>query len=181
MRVLPIGIALALLAPLGCSADAGDQSAISEEELLAKKPIPYVLQYVGSYDNKQAAPGQITTLTLTRTGRYTAKFAGSSRTERGVYFGPSKPAAWPLVLQLVTSGHSFKATEGANGSAWGSMRVTRNGKDIDLAPRGPAPGESICDSSGGTWADDDADPLTGLYCACPQSQVYIPGEGGCVK
>ena len=183
MRFLSyVPFALALVLPaFGCGGSDGDAASTTSEELATRTPIPYVMQYVGTYDNAKAARGDLASLQLLRSGRYIAKFAGSTHAERGVYFGPSKPGAWPLVLRLITTGHSFTATLGAPNLAYGAVRVTRSSVDTDLAARVPAPSESSCDASGGAWTDDEWDPTTNLYCVCPAGKVYIPSQGGCVN
>jgi hypothetical protein len=181
-RLAPFALALTL--PIvGCGGSVGNDAAptsSTSEELAARTPIPYVLQYVGTYDNAQAAHGELASLQLLRSGRYVAKFAGSTHAERGVFFGPSHPGASPLTLRLITTGHSFTGTIGAADLTYGAIRVTRSGVSTDLLARVPAPSESSCDDSGGAWRDDDWNPTTNLFCDCPAGAVYIPSEGGCV-
>jgi hypothetical protein len=42
----------------------------------------------------------------------------------------------------------------------------------------PTPSEALCDSSGGSWTDDDIN-LLGTYCECPRDQIWRLDGTGC--
>ncbi len=192
LPLLPLLATLAALAGTsavaGCAAPTdtssdGDTSTTADE-LKSRAPLPFVLQFVGTYEDASASAGSVRKLTLTRTGRYTAWIAGQSRIEHGVFFGQSHYTADPSIntIKMVTAGLAWTATiEGYTSK----LLVTRSGNATHLtATTTVGPNESLCDASGGAWADDDADPTTGLYCACPVNltppEAYIPSAGGCV-
>lgn len=169
---------LALSAVAGCSgADTG--TSADDEALKAKAPIPYVLQWVGEYDGDGS--GDVDWVVLRRTGSFVASVEGSIETGR--FVGPSKPGQWPLKLAFITHGDYFTGTisQWADGSGHALMTIDHYGTTQTVTAPWLAPSETACDDSGGSWADDDADPSTGLYCVCPAKQKWIPSAGGCVK
>ena len=182
-----VGSALAVLALGGCAAatdgapgaDEGDSTATADE-LRSRLPIPYILQFVGTYVNAGATSGQVKSLTLARTGRYTASIAGSTKVERGSFFSVSHLSGKPSdnTLHMVTTGLGWTATiEGYTSK----LQLARTGDVTHVTATGfVGPNESICDDSQGSWTDDDADAATGLYCVCPAGKAYIPSAGGCV-
>jgi hypothetical protein len=169
----------------GCAAatDASSDEAdpgTTSEELSSRAPLPYVLQFVGTYENAAAPSGKLRKLVLSRTGRYTAWTAGKTTAERGAFYGVSHLSDPKLeTLRMVTKGLAWSVKiEGYTGA----LTVTRAGVTSKVAATGiVGPNESICDDSLGSWTDDDADARTGLYCVCPAPKSYIPSAGGCVR
>jgi hypothetical protein len=168
--------AVVLLFLAACSGSASpDGVSASEEELRARAPIPYVLQYVGGYEGH----GEVESLFLKRNGTFSAIVRGARET--GVFVGPRHPKE-PLVVSLVTHGDSMRVTLRAD---WQATRyeadVDHDGAKTTLDATFPAGGESMCDDSGGSWTDDDPDPATGLYCVCEAPESFIPSLGGCTR
>jgi hypothetical protein len=167
---------------LGCGAPSPlpiDEASATEEELSARRPIPYVLQYVGEYRGDGA--GRIDWIALRRTGTFAASVDGAVLT--GKLFGPSKPAT-PLTLTLAGGGRKLTAVvrEGYDTQpAHPRLDVAIDGRVETVTARWPSGNESMCDDGVGTWTDDDADPATGLFCVCPAKQTFIPSKGGCVR
>lgn len=174
-------LAVTAAALVACGSAPSDEPLDSEGEDVTSAPIPLVLQFVGRYEDKSAAPGALESLKLYRSGRYRATFAGKASAETGSYHGPTRlpKDLLPLKLVLVTRGKQWKASIGA----WnGAMTVTRDGSTSHLAAVDQVgPSEDLCDASGGSWTDDDVDPTTGLFCVCNAGKVYIPSSGGCVR
>ena len=166
--------------PVDAAPSDGDTSTTSDE-LSAHAPLPYVLQFVGTYEDTAAHAGDVRKLTLTRTGRYTAWIAGQTKVEHGAFFSPGHYTGTPAMstLKMVTAGLAWTATiEGYSSK----VTITRPGHVSHLTATGlVGPNEGLCDDSGGSWTDDDADPATGLYCICPAPKVYIASLGGCVN
>jgi hypothetical protein len=161
-----------------CSSASPEATAHTDEDLSAKKPIPYVLQYGGDYESGEGA-GHVDYLLLKRDGRWVGSIDG--RTKTGVYYGPNAPpASLPLKLAFVTKGLSFTADIGA-WAPYQTMTVHYAGTTQTLTASWKNGSEDICDGSHGSWTDDDADPATGLFCVCPAHEVYIPSLGGCVR
>ena len=160
------------------TADENDPGTTSEE-LRARVPLAYVLQFVGTYENAAAPTGQIRKLVLARTGRYTAWTTGKTTAERGAFYSVSHLSDPRLeTLRMVTKGLGWTAKIEGNTS---TLTLTRSGATSTVTATGfVGPNESICDESQGAWTDDDADPATGLYCVCPAPKVYIASAGGCV-
>ena len=74
----------------GCASAADDAQPADEanagttaEELSSRAPLPYVLQFAGTYENAAAPAGHVNKLVLSRTGRYTARITGQTKTETG--------------------------------------------------------------------------------------------------
>lgn len=170
---------LACLAPLAACGDAPDAAPATEsasEAAKAYKPIPYVVQYVGTYTGTDPK-GEIAKLELGRTGKYTLTTT-DGHVEKGVWRGPSKIGA-PIAFVFLTSGFSWKGT--ITGYR-GPLVVDRGNASETLASPIPVDLESLCGDTGGAWRDDDGNPTTGLYCDCPKgAQYWIPGNGGCVS
>ena len=181
MRALALAL-LAIVPLTGCIASsspttsAEEHSTTSEDELSATKPIPYVLQYVGEYDGN--GKGSFDWLVLRRTGTFVGSVDGV--TKSGRFYGPKKPTD-PLKITFVTRGeHPWTGVI----SGWATnatMVMTRNGATETVVSPWLNGNESMCDATGGAWADDDAAKATGLYCGCVAPKVYIPSLGGCVR
>ena len=178
---------LALAGLSGCAASTASPSAgddgdpgVTAEELSSRTPVPYVLQFVGTYENAAAPTGSVKSLTLTRTGRYTATIAGKTKAERGAFFGVAHFSGKLAdnTLRMVTTGLAWTATiDGYTGK----LQLARSGNTTTVTAHGVVgPNESVCDASGGSWTDDDADAATGLYCVCGAGKSYIPSSGGCI-
>ena len=181
MNRTAIAVLACCLLPLsaGCGAHEDDTPAdvaSTTDAAKAYKPIPYVVQFVGTY-TRTDKHGEIAKLTLTRTGSYTLTTV-HGEVEHGEWRGPSKITS-PVAFVFLTSGHSWKGSiTGYNGP----LVVDRgNGKETLSSPI-PADLESLCGDTGGEWRDDDGNPTTGLYCDCPKADPYwLPGYGGCVS
>jgi hypothetical protein len=75
--------------------------------------------------------------------------------------GPTKPTT-PLKIVFLTTGSMFTGVV-ANGYATSptTLTIKRDGTDTVLVLDRPAVAdESLCDDSGGSWTDDEADPST---------------------
>jgi len=173
--VLLVGFLLPLAAACGAHHDSEPASeAATTDELKAYKPIPYVLQYIGTYTGTDPK-GEVAKLDLTRSGKYTLTTT-DGYVEKGSWRGPSKMGA-PLAFTFFTSGFAWKGS--ITGFA-GPLVVDRDNGAETLSSPLPADLESLCTDSGGAWRDDDANPTTGLYCDCPKSApAWIPAKGGC--
>ena len=168
------------LAVAGCVASTessgaadGDSSVTSEErlglaessfvELGSRTPLPYILQFVGTYENAAASNGQVKKLTLLRNGHYSASIVGKQKIEHGAFFAVSQLAHDPSdnALRFVTAGLAWTGTiEGYSSK----LELTRAGSVTHVTAKGSVgPNESLCDASHGSWTDDDVDPSTGLY------------------
>jgi hypothetical protein len=166
----------------GCGGAPSDDAAQvdgTDEELKAKAPIPYVLQWVGKYDGDGA--GDVDWVVMRKTGTFAAKIGGVTKTGR--FVGPSKPGQWPLVVVFITNGDSFKGTisQWSNASGNAVMKIAHHGVTETATAPWKSGGESMCDDTNGSWADDDADPATGLFCVCNAPEKWIPSQGGCVR
>ncbi len=172
-------LAFVLFAALAaCSSASSETTSSNDAELSAKKPIPYVLQYVGDYES-DGAGGHFDYLLMKRDGHWVGSIDGVTKT--GVYYGPNAhPTTFPLKLAFVARGLSFTADIGA-WAPYQPMTIHYAGTAQTLTASFANGSESICDASAGTWSDDEADPATGLFCACPAHKVYIPSLGGCVR
>jgi hypothetical protein len=166
-----------VLGVAACGGNSNEAASASEDDLTAMAPPPYVLQYVGRYE--RSADGDVDSVVLKRDGTFTATVATMAK--HGVFVGPREPKD-PLVVSLVMHGDYVRGTVRANWEEMGyEIDVEHYGAKTTLHSTFPAGGEDMCDDSGGSWTDDDPDPATGLYCACPQSQAFIPSLGGCVR
>lgn len=163
----------------GASTDEGTTDSTTSEELSAKAPIPYVLQWVGRYDGDGS--GDVETITLRRTGTFAAKINGTVHTGR--FMGPGKPGQWPLVIAFVSKGDYFTGTidQWADGTGHAVMKIKHGASVHTVTAPWLAPSESACDATKGAWTDDDVDPTTGLYCVCPAGDHWVPSAGGCVR
>jgi hypothetical protein len=105
---------------------------------------------------------------------------GTTKVETGSFFAVGHLTGNPSddTLHLVTTGLAWTASiEGYSSK----IQLTRSGHVTHATASGNVgPNESVCDASGGSWTDDDADAATGLYCVCPTGTAYIPSAGGCV-
>ena len=175
-------LALSSLSLAACAShvDSTADGATSSEtdDVKAYKPIPFVLQYVGTYEPK-ADGGDLAALELRRNGKYVATLSDGS-VEHGSWRGPSKiPTGGDFVIKLFTTGFAWSATVS---TAWGAnMTIDRGDGPEAFVPTYALGTEDMCDSTGGSWTDDDADPKTGLFCVCPAKKSFIPSAGGCVK
>ena len=169
---------LLLFSILLCACGDATQSSSDDEALKAKAPIPYVLQWVGEYDATSNV-GDVDWVILRKTGTFAASVNG--HVETGRFAGPSKPGQWPLKIAFITKGDYFTGTisqwNDANGYA--VMSIDHYGTKQTVTAPWKSGGETMCDDTGGSWTDDDADPKTGLYCVCPSTQKWIPSAGGC--
>ncbi len=166
---------------IGCGASADGDAAVgsTDEASSARKPIPFVLQYVGEY----VGEGHVESLVLARNGKFTLRMDGGVR--HGSFYGPSHVPATitPPALVFVTAGERFTGHIDAD-AAWkahDTIDITVDGVTERLTATWTSGNESMCDDTGGTWTDDDADPATGLYCVCASGDSYLPSLGGCVR
>jgi hypothetical protein len=126
-----------------------------------------VLQFAGTY----AHGGGV--LFLGTDATYRAVISGHAEDGRVVEDEPT--SHFPIVLRLV-------------GLTRRSASIAGFDREILVVPGGSlrllrpdASDESLCEATGGRWTDDDPDPGSGLYCACPTGRFFIPSEGGCVE
>ena len=181
MRTALILAALAALVAIplvGCAAaspSAPDEDpTATDAEGLKRKPVPFVLQYVGEY--KGDGKGSIDSLVLDRAGNWEGRIAGEERSGR--FYGPRRPAT-PLTLTFVTRGERFSGEVGS----WGehsTIVITRGGKAESVVSPWLSGDEAMCDATHGHWFDDDVDKETGLFCTCDAPKSFIPSLGGCV-
>jgi hypothetical protein len=154
-----------------------DLAATSEDELSATRPIPYVMQYAGQYNGD--GKGSFDWLVMRRTGTFVAGVDGMVK--HGRYYGPRKPTD-PLRIVFVTSGEHPWTGVITGWQANPRMTMTRNGVTEPVVATFMNTNEDMCTESGGEWTDDDADPVTGLFCICKApTPDWIPSLGGCVK
>jgi hypothetical protein len=167
-------LALVLLAS-ACSGAPADGTASNS---VAATPLaPFALQFVGTYSASAPAPGALAALTLHRDGTFEAVIEGGGAPVEGTFQAP-EARALPLTLES-TGTDGWTATLS---SYDGKLQTLHDGVHATLRARTPVgPQESTCESTGGTWDDDDADPATGLYCTCPPDFAYVPSAGGCVN
>ena len=183
MKLSYLALVVLFSAPVAaCSPEASDvsgETARQESDALTKRPIAFVRQFVGTYypNDLQA---DVQALELRATGRYKVTFLDGS-IETGSLRGPTKPTT-PLKIVFLTSGLMFTGVvANGYGTSPTTLTIKRDGSDTVLVLDRPAVAdESLCDDSGGSWTDDEADPSTGLYCVCPSPKSFIPSEGGCV-
>ncbi|HUJ25099.1 MAG TPA: hypothetical protein VLW85_03715 [Myxococcales bacterium] len=143
-------LCLALAACGGVDPDA------PEEADVAAAPTAFVLQFTGTYSGGS-------TLVLGRDGGY--KLDGA----RGHFRATGAGKSLPLTLAIGRRKAVIAAYDGK----------LRFGDEALQLERPAASDEDLCDSTGGKWTDDDADPATGLYCICPAATHFIPASGGC--
>ncbi len=181
LSVSSVSLSLALLSLVACGASSNDGTSTTEEDLSRKKPIPFVLQYVGDYEGNDS--GRVDYILLNRDGTWVGSIDGW--TKHGTFYGPTKVPSplMPPALVLVTTGLRIDAQidPGVGWAPNDTMRVTFNGYTQTLTAPWASGNEAICDATHGAWTDDDADPKTGLFCICPAHQSFIPSMGGCVR
>ena len=179
MKTRSFAILLSFGLLTACSSASPETTSSSDQDLAAKKPIPFVLQYVGDYEGGETG-GHVDYLLLERDGHWVGSIDGW--TKHGVYYGPKAPptSGSPLKLALVTTGLQLTAEIGG-WAPYQTMTVHYAGTTQTLTATWKNGSEDICDSSGGSWTDDDADPKTGLFCICAPHKTYIPSLGGCVR
>ena len=180
-HIVSLAVVAACTAPLAaCSSSAGDppRSALEAPATID----PFALQFVGTYRDgaaSHAPAGTVTALDLHRDGTFSATVAGSATPETGTFVAAAVTAL-PLIL-------IFTASSGATWSAEvidydGNLQVTDAGRTSTFAADGTVgPSETLCDATGGSWRDTDADEATGLYCVCPAPKLYLPSAGGCAN
>lgn len=182
MRIVHGAVALVAFSTLiACSQHVESESTgktTRQADVSIEKPIPLVLQFVGSYSSDGSDPGGLSSVELRRDGTYSASFDDGSR-EDGA-FNANRTVSWPINVRLTSwDGHQWRAQITGYDQ---KLVVAIDGDSGSLtADATVGPDEAICDQSGGTWSDDDADPKTGLYCVCPDGSSYIPSQGGCVQ
>ena len=177
--LLVLVAALSSIASLSCASSdpSSEDTSASDDELTASPPSPFALQFVGAYRPDPGSTSPIARVTLERDGHYTIVFSPSRR-EHGSWHASKTRTTLPLTFRLVTRGHFTSMQIDAYDQ---KATVERDGVTTHLhATSTVGPNETICDDSGGSWADDDADPATGLYCVCNAGTSYIPSAGGCV-
>lgn len=179
--LLLIALSAASSIIMGCAGhvDGDAATASTDEASSARKPIPFVLQYVGEY----VGSGHVESLVLTRTGKFTVRIDG--HVHHGSFYGPSHVPGTivPPSLVFVTTGERWSGQIDAD-AAWkahDTIDVSVGGVTERLTATWSSGNESMCDETGGSWSDDDVAPATGLYCACPTGKSFIPSLGGCVR
>ncbi len=167
-------VALLAAVTAACSSAGPGQSRVAQ---VTAAPAPFVLQFVGTYADPSAPSGAVAEVDLGRDGSYRATFNGNSATETGTFHAES--GSLPVTLSFEGTGAPWTGTiqayDGVIHAAYGATTSTLR------ASAAVGPNEALCDATGGAWADDEADPTTGLYCVCPAPQEYIPSAGGCVE
>jgi hypothetical protein len=103
----------------------------------------------------------------------------------GVFVGPTTPGDATVQLSTadgVSLSLSFRSALAASSPAQAVADVAPSAGRAAQSLVAPwmASTEGMCGATGGTWRDDDADPETGLYCACADDRAYMPSRGGCV-
>lgn len=176
---------LVLLAACGgpdLPASPGDLGT-SEDDVKAVAPIPFVLQFTGTYNSQNG--GTVKLVELHRNGTYFAAFSSGSW-ETGTYRGPSSVPngfnTWSLKLRS-RSGTRWTATLDGYSSPTAPTQLTwsRKGYQDSLVLDRPAiADEGLCDDTAGQWTDDEP-AANGLFCICPQGQDFIPSLGGCTS
>jgi hypothetical protein len=156
VRTLSLGIAALALAA-GCSTGT------------STPPRPYVIQFAGSYQSV----GQ--DIELRPDGTVLWKKAGAAK--EGRFEEETIDAERPrLVLFFADETASAVVSRGADRHA---LTFELAGTTEHLIASTQASTEELCEASGGTWLDDDRDPMTGLDCSCASGARYIPSQGGC--
>ena len=157
---------------LGCGASPDEAAGDSSEEALSSHaPSPYALQAAGIYENGDTRAGALTSIDLHPDGTYAAVW-NSGFHQSGRYTAAASRVN-PLPLTMRSGSHSWAAQVNVITGALSSGSAT-------LQVRGGVMSEGACDTTAGSWTDDDADVATGLYCVCPAPKVLIWSAGGCV-
>jgi hypothetical protein len=149
----------------------------------ASPPGPFLLQYMGEYDDSSGAT--LSRIVLHADG--TMQVMTAVETLDGIFTGSGRPGDASANAKT-QDGRSFTISFQSTPATDVPPQVQASiafpdGSASEQTLVGPwvAGGESMCDATGGTWRDDDPDPKTGLYCTCAASDVYIPSRGGCVE
>ncbi len=129
-------------------------------------PSAFATQFSGTY----LGPTDFAALELNRDGTYVAVRAGKVLHGR---FTTDATRTLPLSISFAAPLAEVGTVTGYDG------RLVIGGSLLNLQ-RPATSDEELCDNTGGGWTDDDADPLTGLYCICPSPDLFIPASGGCV-
>jgi hypothetical protein len=138
-------------------------------------PAPFLLQYVGEYDDASGAT--FSRIVLHADGTMEATSAGE--TVDGVFSGSGRPGDATATAKT-EDGRTIVISFASTPASDVPPQVQASIGTQTLVGPWVAGSESMCDASGGTWNDDDSDPKTGLYCTCAASDVYVPSRGGCV-
>jgi hypothetical protein len=161
MSLLPPVLAAGLFVA-ACGAPGPDGAEAADASL---PPSAFTLQFTGRY---QGAP-PLAALELRRDGTFAAADG-----EQGRFYSPPGRRKLPLQILLRSRERSWTAVVDAYD---GKLRTA---EETLLLARPQQADEDLCDSTGGHWTDDDADPATGLYCVCGPGSWFIPSSGGCV-
>jgi hypothetical protein len=151
-------------------------ASLAFDDVCTTQPVPFLLQFADTYDVTQPSSTNLATLALSTDGTYLATM-NDGTIESGVYTSYGQPTLpFDFALTSGTNWWTARITTYA-----GPLAITRDGASDVATPEDPVgPNESICDSSGGQWSDDETDPATGLFCLCPSGQSYVPSQGGCI-
>lgn len=159
---------LLLLAACSSSGSAGAPDA--------SPPGPYLLQFVGEYDD--VTPGApIRRVVLHADGALEATISGEAL--QGIFNGSGQPGDASASMRM-EDGRTFAISFASTPATDVPAQVRASVGSQTLVGPWVAGGESMCDATGGTWRDDDPDPRTGLYCTCAARDLYMPSRGGCV-
>jgi hypothetical protein len=139
----------------------------------ATEPRPYVLQYAAVYYG--GPDTSFDWVELRRDGTFRAMVDGTAQEGR---FDEEVVAGKEPLLHF-TGDTEFAGTLHADWAAGHKLSVSRAGVTEGLRTTSVG-GEEMCEASGGTWQDDDADSA-GLYCTCGAGMKYIPSAGGCTE
>jgi hypothetical protein len=174
-------IVTTVITACGASPDGSTPSAETEQDLSARKPIPFVLQYVGRYDGD--GTGHIDFVTLDRSGMLSISIDG--HVHAGRFYGPTdvpESRETPTLKLDTSSGHwSARVDDDAPWKDHDTLAITIHGSTETLTAPWSSGREAMCDATRGSWTDDDADPATGLFCLCGAHRSFIPSLGGCVR
>jgi hypothetical protein len=149
----------------------------------ASAPGPFLLQYVGEYDDPSG--GAFSRVVLHADGTLEASTGGE--TVDGIFIGSGRPGDASASAQTQDGRSftiSFQSTPATDAPAQVQATIAFHEGSASaqtLVGLWVAGSESMCDATGGTWRDDDPDAKTGLYCICAASDVFVPSRGGCVE
>ena len=156
-----------LVGLVGCAATDVDG------EPTAAEPRPYVMQYAAVYYGGPDSRS-FDWLELRRDGTFTAMVDGAVHDGR---YDEQETASREPALEFSGETDTFVGTLHADWASGHRLAVSRGGV-AEVLTTTSVGSEAMCEASGGTWRDDDAD-TAGLYCSCALGRKYIPSAGGC--
>jgi hypothetical protein len=175
MRAISITSCALLLATASASVRA--HAAVE-----AMSPAPIALPFYGESLDPDAVAGDLVALTLSPDGSYRRRHCHATPcvdapTEIGTFTITTSRGKQLIHFQDQQDGlDKYEIVSGAANELW--LRRSGASRWVALAPQ---PDESLCDGTGGSWRDDDANPQTGLYCDCSAGTYWNAAGGGCVN